>query len=96
MYTGSDESQVANTNSGRVHKQKLREWNERNDGSDVANESSLREAWLLSSVLCGMNANVTAAFADQVFNRTHVLDCGDVPRDGQGVFLYVYVHLLKI
>ena len=92
MCTGHDETQIGHSNSGRVHKEKLKEWKERNNGSAVNNSSSLREAWLLSSVLCGLNGNVTAAFADQVFNRTHVIDSGDVPRNGQGLF-FVFMSI---
>ena len=88
-YTGCDEKQAENSNNGRVHKDNFRNWNARNE-REIIQYSSFREAWLLASVLTGMNGNLIASFAQELFTRTNVLDSGSVPRDGQGMFLFLH------
>ena len=91
MQAGDDEKQAGHTNSGAVHKANLEVWNARNEvgngNDDNSRNTPLRDAWLISSVMAGMNGRVTATFASELFSRTRVMDCGSVPTNEQGMLL---------
>ena len=87
-----DVNQAAHANTGRGHRENVIRWRNRDEEKQEASESDIREAWIQSAMVVGMNGSVTAQFAAEFFGRCEVPFSASVPKCAQGVFVFSFTN----